>query len=178
MKSSWEWELWIFMALSILTQFGFKPDWNRLVAKENVSCFLLLLILHNCIIRKRIKYMLNRYFFNVWLSSSMLFSNKPAQNLHRHNSDHFIVTLWILAHTISILRYYLGSKSFKSVKVLVAQSWLTVTPWTVAHQVFVHGIFQARILEWVAIPFSRESFRPRDRTREILYHLIFIVIVI
>ena len=28
----------------------------------------------------------------------------------------------------------------------------------------VHGILQARILEWVAIPFSRGSFRPRDRT--------------
>ena len=28
----------------------------------------------------------------------------------------------------------------------------------------VHGILQARILEWVAIPFSRESFRPRDQT--------------
>ena len=28
----------------------------------------------------------------------------------------------------------------------------------------VHGIFQARILEWVAIPFSRGSSRPRDRT--------------
>ena len=27
----------------------------------------------------------------------------------------------------------------------------------------VHGIFQARILEWVAISFSRGSFRPRDR---------------
>ena len=26
----------------------------------------------------------------------------------------------------------------------------------------VHGIFQARILEWVAIPFSRESSLPRD----------------
>ena len=25
----------------------------------------------------------------------------------------------------------------------------------------VHGIFQARILEWVAIPFSRESPDPR-----------------
>ena len=127
------------MALSILTQFGFKPDWNRLVAKESVSCFLVLLILHNCVVRKRIKYMLNRHWFNVWLSSSTLFSNKPAQksylaaaakslqscptlcdpvdcsldcSLHRHNSDHFIVTLWILAHTISILRYYLGSKSF------------------------------------------------------------------
>ena len=29
----------------------------------------------------------------------------------------------------------------------------------------VHGILQARILEWVAIPFSRGSSRPRDRTR-------------
>ena len=27
----------------------------------------------------------------------------------------------------------------------------------------VHGIFQARILEWVTIPFSRDS-QPRDRT--------------
>ena len=27
----------------------------------------------------------------------------------------------------------------------------------------VHGIFQARILEWVAISFSRGSFQPRDR---------------
>ena len=40
----------------------------------------------------------------------------------------------------------------------------------------VHGIFQERILEWVAISFSRKSFRPRDRTRvscigrQILYH--------
>ena len=29
----------------------------------------------------------------------------------------------------------------------------------------VHGILQGRILEWVAIPCSRGSFRPRDRTR-------------
>ena len=28
----------------------------------------------------------------------------------------------------------------------------------------VHGVLQARILEWVAIPFSRGSSRPRDRT--------------
>ena len=28
----------------------------------------------------------------------------------------------------------------------------------------VHGIFQARILEWIAIPFSRGSSQPRDRT--------------
>ena len=29
----------------------------------------------------------------------------------------------------------------------------------------VHGILQARILEWVALPFSRESSQPRDRTQ-------------
>ena len=29
----------------------------------------------------------------------------------------------------------------------------------------VHGILQARILEWVAMPFSRRSSRPRDQTR-------------
>ena len=28
----------------------------------------------------------------------------------------------------------------------------------------IHGIFQARILEWIAISFSRGSSRPRDRT--------------
>ena len=41
----------------------------------------------------------------------------------------------------------------------------------------VYGILQARILEWVAIPFSRGSSQPRDQTwvscigRQILYHL-------
>ena len=40
----------------------------------------------------------------------------------------------------------------------------------------VHGIFQARILEWGALSYSRRSSRPRDRTcvscigRWILYH--------
>ena len=29
----------------------------------------------------------------------------------------------------------------------------------------VHGILQARILEWVAISYSRGSSRPRDRTQ-------------
>ena len=28
----------------------------------------------------------------------------------------------------------------------------------------VHGILQARILDWVAIPFSRGSSQPRDET--------------
>ena len=41
----------------------------------------------------------------------------------------------------------------------------------------IHGIFQTRILEWVAISFSRRSSQPRDWTpglphcRQTLYHL-------
>ena len=38
--------------------------------------------------------------------------------------------------------------------------WLFATPWIVAH-----GIFQARVLEWVAISFSRGSSWPRDQTQ-------------
>ena len=38
--------------------------------------------------------------------------------------------------------------------------------WTVAFQgSSVHRILQARILEWVAMPFSRGPSQPRDRTR-------------
>ena len=44
--------------------------------------------------------------------------------------------------------------------VLVAQSCPTLCP----PGSFVHGIFQARILEWVAISFSSGSSRPRNQT--------------
>ena len=30
---------------------------------------------------------------------------------------------------------------------------------------YVHGILQAKILEWVSVPFSRRSFQPRDGTQ-------------
>ena len=39
---------------------------------------------------------------------------------------------------------------------------LFATPWT---DYTVHGIVRARILEWVAFPFSRGSSQPRDRTQ-------------
>ena len=59
--------------------------------------------------------------------------------------------------------------------------WLFVTLWTLSSPPgsSVHGIFQARILEWVAMASSRGSSWPRDRTlisyvscvgRQILYH--------
>ena len=53
------------------------------------------------------------------------------------------------------------------VKVLVAHSCSTL--WdpmdcSMPGSSSVYGILQARILEWLAIPFSRGSSRPRDQT--------------
>ena len=47
------------------------------------------------------------------------------------------------------------------VKVKVAQSYPTLCN---PMDYTIHGILQARILEWVAFPFSSGSSRPRDRT--------------
>ena len=64
------------------------------------------------------------------------------------------------------------AKSFNCVQ-------LFTTPWTVAYQAPLSmGFLQTRILEWVAMPSSRESSPPRDWTRisyvslgrRVLYH--------
>ena len=63
------------------------------------------------------------------------------------------------------------------VKVLITQSCPTLPMDCSPPDSSVHGILQARILEWVAIAFSMESSQPRDRTwvshigRRLLYHL-------
>ena len=60
---------------------------------------------------------------------------------------------------------------------LLSRVWLCVIPRTAAHQApLAMGILQARILEWVAILFSRGSSRLRDRTqasciRQLLHHM-------
>ena len=55
-----------------------------------------------------------------------------------------------------------GQSKRESEKVKVAQ-WCP-TLWDPMDYA-AHVILQARILEWVALPFSRGSSRPRDRTR-------------
>ena len=48
--------------------------------------------------------------------------------------------------------------------------WLFATPWTIARQATLSmEILQARILEWVAISFSRGSFQLRDQTQ--VFHI-------
>ena len=58
-----------------------------------------------------------------------------------------------------------------STKVVVIWSlshvWLSANQQTVARKTPVHGISQARILEWVAISFSGGSSQARDQTRVI-----------
>ena len=76
----------------------------------------------------------------------------PLKNLYREKC-HFIS--W---------RCYLGK--VESLTKLVTQSCPTLcnpTDCSLSGS-SVHGIFQARILMWVAIPFSRRSSWPRDRT--------------
>ena len=62
--------------------------------------------------------------------------------------------------------YFTGRDKLVLSAQLLSRVWLFTTPWTVAlwSGSAVHGVSQARILEWVAISFSRGSFQFRDLT--------------
>ena len=63
---------------------------------------------------------------------------------------------------IAAIRSPLALNHLLKVKVKVAQLYLTLcNPMGYT----VHGILQAKILEWVAFPFSTGSFQPRDWTQ-------------
>ena len=55
-----------------------------------------------------------------------------------------------------------GSRCEQKVKVKVTQSCPTLCD---PMDYTVHGILQASILEWVAVPFSRGFSHPRDRAQ-------------
>ena len=87
-----------------------------------------------------------------WLD--LLAVQGTLKSLLRHHSSKASI-LWCSA--LVLLNVY-------SVKVKVAQLCMTLRP----HGLSVHGILQARILEWVAFPFSRGSSQPRHWTQ--VYH--------
>ena len=74
--------------------------------------------------------------------------------------------LWFLFTSIfDLINHYIGTSTHLIVYisvVLVAQSYSTLCdPMDSSLPVSsVHGILQARILEWVAIPFSRDLLNP------------------
>ena len=66
-----------------------------------------------------------------------------------------------LVGTLSLAKHLSKLIYTTKVKVKVAQLSLILCN---SIEYTVHGILQARILEWVAFPFSRGSSQPRDRT--------------
>ena len=77
-----------------------------------------------------------------------------------HSIYAFVSSFTACLRTTGTWSYSLHSLSFLKVK--VAQSCLTLCD---PIDYTVHGILQARILEWVAVPFSKGSSQPRDRTQ-------------
>ena len=103
-----------------------------------------------------------------------------------HACQHASIPAWPLSHVcinclalqaldFAILKIYYASNYINSlfavtvvkVKMSVAQLFLTLCDPVDCSPPgsSVHGILQARILEWVAIPFSRGSSWPRNRTQ-------------
>ena len=75
-----------------------------------------------------------------------------------HMSFQVLMYLW---QELDQINGQLKTFSWKKVRMKVTQSCLTVCN---PMDYIVHGILQARVLQWVAFPISRGSSQPRDRT--------------
>ena len=80
-------------------------------------------------------------------------AGKAGGGLPEHTLDVDTVTVQKPVEAVGVLSCFSGVRLF-------------ATPWTACGQPgsSVHGIFWARILEWVAISPSRASSQPRDQT--------------
>ena len=95
--------------------------------------------------------------------------------------DYFISTLlfffslyfpYIYSHThksfsfkLSSLRLHLDKSVCINYSFTQEWKWKSCLPLCDPMDYTLHGILQARILEWVAFPFSRGSSQPRDQTQ-------------
>ena len=114
---------------------------------------------------KIIKYNPNFHKFNLKPNKNIIIVRKVFVSLHGFVLTWVFCGSWIVRRILLPLSHQ-GSP-FISLKMLVAQWCLTVIPWTI-HSLSgssVHGTLQARILQWVAIPFSRGSSWLRDQPR-------------
>ena len=85
--------------------------------------------------------------------------------MHENPSENVVrTTLTLCTHSCWSINYNKNPRFLGKVKVKVAQSCLTLCD---PMDCTVHGILQARILEWVAIPFSRGSSQPRCPTLQV-----------
>ena len=96
-------------------------------------------------------------------------SNFSFVNFLSSSSDSILKPQFLQMCWISPLLWHLSLDSFGRQRIPISVGrwkWksltcvqLFVTPWTIT----AHGILQARILGWVAVPFSRTSSQPRDQ---------------
>ena len=99
-----------------------------------------------------ITYDLLIYYFKYLLIVNYLLASIPFRNAIMRTREFLN----------SLISYFTHGSRYYSVKVKVAQSCPTLCD---PMDYTIHGILQARILEWVAIPFSRGSSWPRDQTQ-------------
>ena len=104
-----------------------------------------------------------------WLSSSFQSSLTEHGGMGTHT--YRITFIWTIVPFVSDMQKLENKFPFSQTVSLYVWKCLSplqlfATPWTVVCQAPLSiGIFQARILEWVAIFFSRWSSQPRDQTR-------------
>ena len=116
----------------------------------------------------------NKYYWIWWVIRL-----KQKNNLNSCVTGWRVFSCYALSYSINVVEqhvqmwYMLSPKSKLTNQALCAWVlshfscvWLFVTLWTIACQAVLEvcGILQARILEWVAMPFSRGSSQYRDQT--------------
>ena len=90
------------------------------------------------------------------------------------HEEHLDSDVSILHHNFSKFKTSNLFLCIASLKIKVSEKWKNVSHLVVSHslqphglqpaRLLFHGILQARILEWVAIPLSRGSSQPEDGT--------------
>ena len=112
------------------------------------------------------------YFLRMdFLSATQLARRQKTGAIHGKESKNWCnpwEPLFLALPPSSYRREAVPTENSCKVKVkLLSYIRLFATPWTIYSLPgsTVHGIFQARILEWVAISFSRRSSWPRDWTQ-------------
>ena len=101
---------------------------------------------------------------NLYISDQILYPKKIIILFLQYYFKHFY---WSIVGLQCCVSLYCTTEWISCVCVLVAQSCLSLCNHVDYNlpSSSVHGIFQVRILEWVAISFSRECSQPKDQTQ-------------
>ena len=103
-----------------------------------------------------------KYTFFWKTISSGVFLKRRARGLNIFLNSKASMNFNFLQHVCLLVFKKKKKLIMRHVKVKVAQSYSTLCD---GMDYPVRGILQARILEWVVLPFSRGSSQPRDRTQ-------------